>query len=247
MTHNYKPEIESKEAKNDIYMNLDSLLDTRLSLLFHFDKTMFNNVLKDGNIKNYTNRITDSFDYLDNDLFRELYKKRDGRIIKEPIPTHIPQLIKSYIAESLVEHPKKRVKLFLNVYPYVLTDEDKIKIRNGIRAIFNGYLDVDIMDVPEKLISVKFIYENVGLMIMYNGLDWAEYQISSGNLVSLRLPDVMMIAPKLYANKIYKNDSVDKSFTDLEKILHTFIKVTFINVKFFSIKIEDKRSNTTSR
>lgn len=247
MTHNYKPEVESKETKNDIYMNLDSLLDTRLSLLFDFDKKLFNDLLKDGDIKYYLNRITDSFGYIDNDLFKELYKKRDSKTIREPIPTHIPQLIKSYIAESLVEHPKKRVKLFLNVYPYVLSDNDKIKIRNGIRAIFNGYLDVEIMDVPENLISVKFVYENIGLMIMYNGLEWAEYQIATGHLVSLRLPDVMMIAPKLYTTKIYKNDSVDKSFTDLEKILHAFIKVTFINVKFFSIKINDNRNNTTSR
>ena len=44
---------------------------------------------------------------------------------------------------------------------------------------------------------------------MYNGLKCIEYNMSNRSLLSLNLPDVTMIVPKLLDNNIFKKDEVE--------------------------------------
>ena len=103
-------------TKLGIYINLDSLIDTRLSVLHYHSPKIFKQVVK--SIDKYQSRLKDEFDYLDTELFKEMYKKRNSEMIKEPIPTFIPEFIKSYVLTCLQEKSGEIVTMYLNVYPY---------------------------------------------------------------------------------------------------------------------------------
>lgn len=227
----------NSNSKHDIYTNLDSILDTRLGLIYSLNKKLFASIVKD-NLNNYQSRIMDDFNGFDNRLFKELYKKRNNETIKSPIPTYIPHLLKSYIINALEQKPDEIITLHLNVYPYKLSQEEKKNLHNGIFNIFKGIINVEILDKPEAEVTVKFMHENIGLIVMYNGLDWIDHNLSNKNLLSLGLPDILMIVPRLTNRIVVKKESINDFFTDFEKYLHQFVQLLFLSPRLFSIKID---------
>lgn len=229
--------IVDKKTNNDIYTDLDSILDTRLATIFNVDKNIYKDIVNGiDNLEKYLSRKIDSFGVLNNMIFKAIYSKRNKNTIATPLPNGIPMLIHSYIA-SILETSSKIPKIYLNVYPYALNDSEKKILSKNIGAIYKGMVDVEILDKPTKDISVKFIHENIGMMIMYNGLKWIEYNMSNKSLLSLNLPDVTMIVPKILENNIFIRDQIDNVFKDQEKTLQPFIQVVFITVRAFSLRI----------
>lgn len=225
-------------TKLGIYINLDSLIDTRLSVLHYHSPKIFKQVVK--SIDKYQSRLKDEFDYLDTELFKEMYKKRNSEMIKEPIPTFIPEFIKSYVLTCLQEKSGEIVTMYLNVYPYKFTDEEKELLKKSIFVIYNKLIDVEILDKPDNDITVKFIHENIALMIMYNGINWLEHNLANKSLRSLNLPDVLMICPRLVDKLVVKKTAINDFFLDFEKIVHPFIQLLFLTPRIFSIKIKEK-------
>lgn len=225
-------------TKLGIYINLDSLIDTRLSVLHYHSPKIFKQVIK--SIDKYQSRLKDEFDYLDTELFKEMYKKRNSEMIKEPIPTFIPEFIKSYVLTCLQEKSGEIVTMYLNVYPYKFTDEEKELLKKSIFVIYNKLIDVEILDKPDNDITVKFIHENIALMIMYNGINWLEHNLANKSLRSLNLPDVLMICPRLVDKLVVKKTAINDFFLDFEKIVHPFIQLLFLTPRIFSIKIKEK-------
>lgn len=236
--------IVDKKTNNHIYTDLDSILDTRLATIFNVDKNVYKEIMNGvENIEKYLSRKTDSFGKLSNLVFKELYRRRDKKIIATPLPNRIPLLIHSYIA-SIIEDSTKIPKLYLNVYPYVLNTLEKHKLSKSIESIYKNIIDVEIIDKPNKDITVKFIHENIGLMIMYGGLKWIEYNMSNRSLLSLNLPDVTMLVPKILDNNIFSRDQIDNIFKDQEKTLQPFIQLIFITARAFSLRIDTEKLKT---
>jgi len=130
--------------------------------------------------------------------------------------------------------------MYLNVYPYKFTDNEKELLKKSIFVIYNKLIDVEILDKPDNDITVKFIHENVALMIMYNGIKWLEHNLSNKSLRSLNLPDVLMICPRLVDKLVVKKTAINDFFLDFEKIVHPFIQLLFLTPRIFSIKIKSK-------
>lgn len=236
--------IVDKKTNNHIYTDLDSILDTRLATIFNVDKNVYKEIMNGvENIEKYLSRKTDSFGKLSSLVFRELYKRRDKKIIATPLPNGIPLLIHSYIA-SIIEDSTKIPKLYLNVYPYVLNNLEKHKLSKSVESIYKNIIDVEIIDKPNKDITVKFIHENIGLMIMYSGLKWIEYNMSNRSLLSLNLPDVTILVPKILDNNIFGKDQIDNIFKDQEKTLQPFIQLIFITARAFSLRIDTEKLKT---
>lgn len=233
--------IVDKKTNNDIYTDLDSILDTRLATIFNVDKNIYKEIMNGvDNIEKYLSRKTDAFGRLSNLVFRELYKRRDKRTIATPLPNGIPLLIHSYLA-SIIEESTKIPKLYINVYPYELSIKEKTILKRDIQSIYKNIIDVEILDKPIKDITIKFIHENIGLMLMYSGLKWIEYHMSNRSLLSLNLPDVTMIVPKILDNNIFSRQEIDNIFKDQEKTLQPFIQLIFITARTFSLRIDTEK------
>lgn len=233
----FKPLLENN-TKLGIYINLDSLIDTRLSIIYYHSPKMFKDIIK--NINSYQSRLKDEFENLDVELFQNMYKKRNSLMIKEPLPTHVPELIKSYVLTCLEEKSSEVITLYLNVYPYKFRSEEKELLKKSIFSIYKGLIDVEILDEPDTNISVKFIHENIALMIMYNGIKWIEHNLANKKLRSLNLPDVLMICPRLVDKVVVQKTAINDFFSDFEKIVHPFIHLLFLTPRLFSIKLKSK-------
>ena len=239
----FKPSVD-KKTNGDVYTNLDSILDTRLSTVYNFDKSSYIDIMGDvDKIEKYLSRRTDSFGRLNSKIFKAIYAKRNKETIRVPLPNRIPLLIHSYIA-STIETSFKVPKIYLNVYPYDLAVNEKAVLSNSLKSIYKHKIDIEILYKPEKDITVKFIHEKIGMMFMYNGLKWIEYHMSNKSLLSLNLPDVVMLAPRVMDNNIFTNEQIDNIFKDQEKSMHPFIHLTFITPRAFSLRIDtDKLKN----
>lgn len=236
----FKP-IVDKKTNNDVYINLDSILDTRLATLFKLDKKLAIDILTNNEAgEKYFTRHTDRFGNLSPEVFNRFYQKRDNNTILEPIPTMIMPILHSYVGSIIENEAGKIVVIHLNTYPYDLNKKDTDKIVRAIMAIFNNLVDVEIINKPESEITVKFIHENIGLMVMYNGLKWVEFNMSNRNLLSLNLPDVTMLVPKLFNNNIFAKSSIDDVFKDYEKTVQPFIQLLFLSPRVFSVKKNKK-------
>ena len=78
---------------NGIYLDLDSILDTRLSLLFTFDPNLAKDVITHG----YTSRDEDVFPGISKEVFASLYSKRTTNILFNATITKLIKLVNEFI------------------------------------------------------------------------------------------------------------------------------------------------------
>jgi hypothetical protein len=100
-------------------------------------------------IEKYLSRRTDSFGRLNSKIFKAIYAKRNKETIRVPLPNRIPLLIHSYIA-STIETSFKVPKIYLNVYPYDLTVNERAVLSNSLKSIYKHKIDIEILYKPEK-------------------------------------------------------------------------------------------------
>jgi len=227
-----------KDIINGLYVELDCLMDTRLSLLYDIDKNLIESIIKSGK---YSNRIMDQFGYLSVRVFRTIYNMRNSNILDNPAPTEITSIISDYCFEAMQTSKKlgdgSPIKIYLNVHPYNLTEASIERLRMGLSNAIDVAVDIAIINKPFYDITPNFINENIGLVIMYDALKWTEFNLQNKRLIEKSLPDVTFLTPMLLHRKlIIKKSEVSKLFEDLEKNLQMLIGIVFIPVKYFSIK-----------
>lgn len=226
------------EIINDVYVELDCLIDTRLSLMYDIDKNLMRDIISNNN---YKNRFVDQFGYISVRLFRILYSMRNEHILDNPTSTEVVDLISDYCLESTISSKKhgefKRIKVHLNIYPYNLTEENIELLR---MAIFNSSkmdIEVEIINKPINNIEPTFLRENVGLAIMYDALTWIEKNTQNKKLINCSIPDVMLITPMLvHRNIIISDKELIKFFEDVETNISPLVNLKYIPTKIFSMK-----------
>ena len=225
---------------NGVYVELDTLVDSRLSLLYDIDKDNIGRVIKEGK---YYNRYLDQFGYISVRLFRTLYSMRNSNVLNNHMPTEIPNLINDFIMESnqttLDYNFKRPVKIFINSFPYNLSEESKeMLIMGTTNAMFNE-VKVEIINKPNSDITPEFINEHIGLAIMYDALSWLDTHLSNGNLIKLNIPDVTFMTPSLiHRRMIIAETDMSTMFKDIQDKMSVFINLIFIPSKIFSFKIK---------
>ena len=114
-----------KKMKRDLYIELDSILDTRLSTLLNFDFDLGKEWIEKGD---YSKRSTDSFKYLSSGVFNILYRERNKATLLNPLPTPMLGMITEYCEKARVEDVSMGgdglITIHLNTYPYNLSTEE---------------------------------------------------------------------------------------------------------------------------
>jgi len=223
---------------NGVYVELDCIVDTRLSIMYDVDKNIVEPYLKNGK---YFKRIMDQFGYISVRLFRTIYKMRNNNTLDNPAPTEIPDLISDYCFEALQTSKSLNdgspINVYLNIYPYTLTTENIEYLRMGFSNNLRTDVNVIIINKPPYEITPDYINENMGMVVMYDALWWIEYNMQNKRLLDRSLPDVTFLTPMLLHRKlIIKETEINKLFEDLENNLKMLVGIIFIPVKYFSLK-----------
>jgi hypothetical protein len=226
------------EAKQSgLMIDLDSLFDTRLgTLILNYDDVAEKIFLEDK----YHNRLDDSFNgSIDRPQFTEFYDKRDATTIANSTLTIINDVIYDFIRRTHAADPSSPYVFFpviyLNVYPYKLTDAEKEIIKAGVVAYFNNQAPVEVVDMDYKQLTVGFVKEYLTVLILYEYNKWLDEQTLLGNFNKGGCPGTTLFAPRIFFKEIPKTEAeVDKIFLMLENISKPFINLELLPSIFFS-------------
>ena len=228
------------EQNTKIYIDLDSLLDTRMGLLASLDVDKAVDVLN----SDYHKRFIDKFPGISASEFKELYSKRTADILPFSLITETFEIIHTTVKEAVIENMKGGQNLghplTVNIFPYELEPDEIEEMRDVIFQLNHGCSDVELISMSNDDLTPEFIKKNYCMVIKYDFADWLHIQ--QNNLVSKPIPAVIFIAPSLYYDcepseeKIaeFKRDNLNP-FKTMELSIAPLIGLKIIDTSVFSI------------
>lgn len=214
-----------------IYVDLDSLFDLRFALLSVLDPTL---VIEEF-LSNYLTRKKDSFGYLTLDIFKRFYMRRNVDLLKISRMTPIISFVKEYIETikmtTAIEGGDDRVNVFVNTYPYDLSDIELETIRKSLFPYFVNAENILVM--KKENISPKWISLNCTTVIMYDGNDWINENIANKSLIRHQLLDTIFITPEIMN---VREDLSKDDFGTIRDLTKIVVKLTHLPIKQFCLK-----------
>lgn len=218
------------------YIDLDSLFDTRLGTIALLGSEVVEKVISGG----YYTREIEAFDGVDMAWFTERYGRRDVEVLRQSMVTPmttIADIFAKQTLQALVSSPFRRQPIVeLNIFPYVLQQEDVTQIIHGLKSVTGGMLDIRVISTDPKELTPKHVAENYVQMAMYDYCSWLDYHTAAKHFDEVQCPQVRLFVPALYkdeaARKLYQ--PID-AFTVIENFISPFIKIEFIRIEYFCV------------
>lgn len=203
----------SNTKLENIYVNLDALLDTRLGTINKHSKELATAIIASGT---YHQREIDDFVGFDRETFKAHYALRDIETLKNSVVTNVIYFLKNLVSE-LTEQAIQRpyhdgCRVIVNYFPYTLTNEEQAEFESVISTWLRNLVQVELINVPLKDLTPLHCKNNYSAMITYDYEEWLEMHTEA--FKSVRLPDINMFAPAIYFNK-------KPTETELEELVRT--------------------------
>lgn len=233
--NNIKSDLE-KKLLADVYVDLDSIVDTRLPLLYFLDEELAAKFVIENK---YNNRHIDEFEYVTSDIFKSFYRDRNKSLLALATPTNIMSLIKSYYIETVTNNRilggDGKITIYLNIYPYELTYDEIVMLEIGLKEAVGDIIVKVVKMGPEEL-TPNWIIERIHLMIMYSGMEWIEYHVSNLNLIKEPLTLTKLLVPALILGKssaLKDMGDIQEFLEDMENRLNTLVGLKILPVNDF--------------
>lgn len=228
--------------KKDIYIELDSLYDTRLVLARILDPKSVIPYVESGE---YFRRYIDNFGNISSDVFNAMYKNRNKLLLLPAMPTNLFPYLRDHYGEVITDirdMSGKDIYIYVNTYPYRLTEKElkniETKIVNYIPKSVIKFINMSPYEVTPKWIS-----SNVGAVYMYNLLPWLEYYTATTELFKDNLLECICIGPSIVYYTT-KDIHIDKQyFIDLMDSLRLVSNVHLVPAGLFSINTKNLKKD----
>lgn len=222
-----------------MYMDLDSLFDTRLATLYKLNPEKLMTAMHAG----YFERTFDKFEGYDQEAYLEAWKNRDVNTIAQAGTTELIKAVNFFAEKTLLARVgtplRKQPKLELNLHPYVLPEVAVSAIVLGLRAATKDLIDIQIIDRPLIQITPEYVKSNYAMMVMYEYWDWLEIHAENKNFLSVRCPNVALIGPAIVRSEEaweeVKNSNV---FEAIEQYSSVFIKLSLYPISSYCLNLE---------
>ena len=218
-----------------IYVELDTLLDTRLATLFQLDPVKTEQVIKEG----YFTRFYDEFEGFETEVFRQAYAQRNLKTLKDAMATQAIDFINYFTAQTLkavVTSPfRRQPRLVVNVYPYAMDDAVIPVLIQGIRAATKRLVDIEVVYLPMEAITPQLLKTQYVCAVMYAYWEWLEIHSLNRNLEKVQCPEIALIGPALLKSKeaAQQLKGVDP-FVAVEQYTAPYIKLRLYPAEKFS-------------
>lgn len=222
-----------------IYVDLDSLFDTRLSTLYQLDSQCVEGLLKHG----YFGRDYDEFEGVDVEAYQKAYRARDASTIHHSSITDVPRIILYFAEQTLKARASTpfvtQPRLHLNLYPYTLPDEAVKAIMDGLKIVTKGLIDIEIINRPLEDITPSYVKETYAMMVMYEYWEWLEIHAANKNFETTFCPEITLIGPAIVRSKeAWEKVKAVDIYPIIEQYSSMFIKLMLYPVTTFSVNIE---------
>ena len=232
---------DKKSIAKKIYVDLDSLFDTRLSTIETIDSKLATAIY--SNRLFYDSRLIDEFDYLTNNIFKRFYRERNNRVFFKALPTNIPELLLTdigYIIDNKhLTDESKPITIICDTSKYNLSDEYKDKIKSYLERMINTpYVNIIADDFSLMNKSPDYIDSEFLSIYMYDGIKWLnEYMMLwNPDELTINMPNTRLMVPALFDKPIVLkkvSDYID-ILEDTSKNLRSVIDLNYIDVKYFN-------------
>lgn len=222
-----------------IYVDLDSLFDTRLAVLHNLGIKGLDRVIT----SQYYDRTYDEFEGIETEIFKEAYEKRNldtlVNALITPVARHLYQFGRQTLIALVASPYRRQPKVVVNIHPYVLSPESEHFIINGVRAVTKNIMDVELISVPLESLTPSYVKQNYVQMVMYAYWEWLECHAANGLLAETQCPEVTLIGPQLVKSKkaALELKGVDV-FATIESYTSLFIKLTLSPVSLFCVDLD---------
>lgn len=196
-------------AESIVYVELDALLDTRLPTLGLISPQSGIDCFEDSR---YFNRVIDDFTEIcgiGKDAFRLVYAKRDADVVRASFITEIPFILNELVLKlerETIDTPFiSRVKVDVNIYPYVFDDEEKDLLALAVMARCGVETEVKCIRAPPEALTPLFVRDRYSGMILYNFRDWMRHHLEA--FKTAKMPRVSVLAPALYHDVVPADDA----------------------------------------
>ncbi len=215
-----------------LYVELDTLLDTRLACLAKYDDITLAKALV-----NYDKRVIDDFPGIDYSTFKKDYDNRTKFILKDAGITNIVFFINDFIKKTIklnYSTPYKlKPKIIINTYPYILTKEETSIIVDSVFLVGDQLADVEIIHMHYEELSPSYLKTQISIMVVYEYYKWLESQSLNNNLRKMSCPEITMLSPMIYFQQ-QTNYTDKKPFTAMEELARPFINLKLVDVGLFT-------------
>jgi len=220
-----------------IYIDLDTVFDTRLAVVKAISKDVFKEMLT-GDY--YDERLYDEFGFISNKLFNSFYKHRNNIILKHSYISKAVDILGMEIdiltGKKIESGTSSALFLDINTYPYILNEADENRIRNALslycmlEAVTINFIRVSPYDIDMVYIGNRF-----GVVFMYSGSQWLDYHMA---IRKLSFSDVKLYVPALLSKPVIfkKKEDLEKVFESRDAILNPFMNITSLPLDSFNVK-----------
>ena len=218
-----------------IYTDLDTLYDTKITLLNMIDPRL---------VREYLSReydILDHYLYLNNKAFDKIYKERDKRVLIGSKNSSIIDLIRKIVSDIDTKNKTTTaipsvLNLIINTYPYKLDTDEQLVIKEFMSKYI---LYLNNIDIVYKEVIEDELLSKINIMVRRDGLKW----FMDNRLINpgFKVPNLKLIVPDdMTMSGLTKMDvDVDKLKEYLETTLMLDVCLEFIEKEAFMLKLED--------
>ena len=230
------------ETKNGLYVDLDSLYDTRLAIIEAIDLNYSKYLLA----TTWNTRVEDKFPFIDDEAYKLLWKNRESDLLETALPTGIFDIIFNFFESSIRRQDaspyNSSMNIFVNIWPYKLTKYKASQYLKNILALQENSANVAIINTNPNNITAKWCRENLSCICMYDYQDWLESNTNDDEgFKKYTIPDVDFYVPALYFNKrMEEAEELDyirrhgSPFRALEKLCKPIISLVALPISNFN-------------
>ena len=224
-----------------IYVDLDTILDTRLATYAIMNPDYPQRVIDAG----YGTRVYDRFDDIGIpwDSWRAAYLKRDKHTLALATETNVLTVILAAIIDKerqAMTAPLLQPNLLINTYPYKLTEDELKTIKDSIKATLNSGagLGIDFVNTSYRQMTPAWIEEKkIFDMYCTNGEDWLSIRLEREDITKKTCRNTTLHLPALVTAPTDDPEGVmNKGLAYYIDIMSPFIRMNFLISEVFSAK-----------
>lgn len=179
-------------------LTMDALMDTRIGTCVRLDERVSRALLKS---KDYHTRVYDYF--AKEPRYQKLWARRDMLTLCNSTGTRIFELLNHLLKNEESEHGAGsgdfELRIFLNTYPYALSDAEIDMYKSIIIAHIpqlGGDAGITVVHISDRDLTPNWLAVNgVDSVVMYQWQDWLEMHQDA--LLEVPQPLLHLIGPKL--------------------------------------------------
>lgn len=226
---------ECATLNDNVYIDLDCILDTRLPVLYALSEDIAKESLRSGY---YHKRVSDNFGIIPNGLFYHYYDKRTKYVLALATPTPMFELLLELTEEAATSIVTDSIEtiptLYVNTYPYELNEEEAVTILKLLYTVIPVQMNFDLICKSLTELTPEWVDANANTVIKYDIVKWLELHSSLGNLSTCPLLRGACIGPLIATGNIPVSEITQESFEETRSTLGPMCNLVFMQSRLFS-------------